>query len=149
MSIEFEIKQSQFRNDRQRALINIIYTHNYLINQLNTVFKKYKITRQQYNVLRIIRGAHPAPVTINDIKERMLDKMSDASRIVDRLKAKGLIQRTQSPHDRRSVEVRITKEGLRFLDVTDPEVEKFDLLFSNLEGEEVETLNLLLDKIRT
>ena len=79
----------------------------------------------------------------------MLDKMSDASRIVDRQKAKGLIQRTQSPHDRRSVEVRITKEGLRFLDVTDPEVEKFDLLFSNLEGEEVETLNLLLDKIRT
>lgn len=148
MSIELEIKQSQFRNDRQRALINIIYTHNYLINQLNVVFKKHKITRQQYNVLRIIRGAHPEPVTINDIKERMLDKMSDASRIVDRLKAKELIVRTQSEYDRRSVEVRISKEGLRFLEITDPEVEQFDLLFKNLEYKEVETLNHLLDKIR-
>ena len=86
MKLEKAIRQKGFQNEYQKAIINIIYTHNYLIGKMNPVFKQYGITRQQYNVLRILRGQHPDPATINLIKERMLDKMSDASRIAERLK---------------------------------------------------------------
>lgn len=148
MTIDQDIQQSTFRNSKQKALVNIIYTHNYIINQLNEVFKKHDVTRQQYNVLRILRGSHPEPVSINDIKERMLDKMSDASRIVDRLKNKELVLRTQSPNDRRAVEVRITAKGLDFLQQSDPDVSRFDAIFDSLGETELDQLNLLLDKIR-
>lgn len=148
MTIDQDIQQSKFRNSKQKALVNIIYTHNYIINQLNEVFKKHDVTRQQYNVLRILRGSHPEPVTINDIKERMLDKMSDASRIVDRLKNKGMVERTQSPNDRRAVEVRISEAGLDFLNSTDPDVSEFETIFDSLGEGELSQLNLLLDKIR-
>lgn len=148
MSIKQDIKQKGFRNEYQKALINMLYTHNFLIGKMSDIFKKHDITRQQFNVLRILRGQHPNPVTINTIKDRMLDKMSDASRIVVRLKKKEFITSRQGTGDRRATEVVITKKGLNLLKKMDGSVVEFDDLFSNLTKSEANSLNILLDKLR-
>ncbi|MDN5203192.1 MarR family transcriptional regulator [Fulvivirgaceae bacterium BMA10] len=148
MSLEKDIVQSKFSSEEQKAFINIIYTHNFLINNLNSIFKSHKITRQQYNVLRILRGQHPKPASINLIKERMLDKMSDASRIVDRLKAKELVTSVPCKHDRRATDVNISKKGLQLLEQTDGDVEIATNLLRKLSRSELESLNTLLDKVR-
>ncbi len=148
MGIEEDIKQEQFETERQKALINILYTHNFLINKMSIVFKSHGITRQQYNVLRILRGQYPNPASINLIKERMLDKMSDASRIVERLRRKELVTRTQSDIDKRAVKICISEQGLDLLNKSDAKAQSFNELMENLSEEEVSTLNELLDKIR-
>lgn len=148
MGLSEDIKQKEFKNEYQKALLNIIYTYNHLINEMNTVFKEMDITRQQYNVLRILRGQYPTPASISLIKERMLDKMSDASRIVQRLSKKGLINRDISEDDRRSVEVTISQKGLDLLSNTDEKVQDFDHLIDNLDLNEARELNNLLDKLR-
>ena len=148
MSLEKDISQKEFRSGKQKALINIIYTHHFLIGKMNEVFKSLRITRQQYNVLRILRGAHPEPVTVNLIKERMLDKMSDASRIVERLRVKGLLDRCQSKTDRRAVEILISQKGLDLLGKYDPGFKAFDHFFDDLSQPEIDHLNQILDKLR-
>ncbi|ELR68481.1 Transcriptional regulator, MarR family [Fulvivirga imtechensis AK7] len=148
MGISEDIKQKQFQSEHHKALINLIYTHNHVINEMNIFFKSIDITRQQYNVLRILRGQYPNSCSINLIKERMLDKMSDASRIVQRLSVKGLVDRENSDHDRRAVEVTISKNGLNLLTNTDEKVRDFSHLLENLDHNEAKLLNTLLDKIR-
>ena len=148
MSIAEDIKQSSFTSEYQKALINILYTHNYLINNMNKVFKKYDVTRQQFNVLRILRGNQPKHSNINLIKERMIDKMSDASRIVERLKIKGLVERKINRLDRRSVDIIITEKGLELLSKMDQEFYHFETPLKNLDELEATELNSLLDKIR-
>ncbi len=148
MGISEDIKQKSFESEHQKALINLIYTSNHVIGKMNLFFKSYDITRQQYNVLRILRGQHPHPSSVNLIKERMLDKMSDASRIVKRLLEKGLIERKISFYDRRSVEITISEKGLKLLVNTDKEVRNFDHLVENLDTNEAKQLNSLLDKLR-
>ena len=148
MSLEKDLKQKTFTSDYQKALINILYTHNFLINKINHFFKDHQITRQQYNVLRILRGQLPNPATINLLKDRMLDKMSDASRIVERLRNKQLITREINFADKRSVSLRISKKGLDLLNKTDADVQKFDELLKALDSKEIKLLNKLLDKIR-
>ena len=148
MSIEQDIQQD-FKNEYQKAVLNLIYTNYYLVDKMNDVFKKHDITRQQYNVLRILRGQHPGHASVNLIKERMLDKMSDASRIVERLRIKELITRENCVDDKRCVEVKITARGLQLLDEMQPTVDGFELLLSSLSEPETRQLNELLDKIRT
>jgi DNA-binding MarR family transcriptional regulator len=148
MSLEQDIQQQEFKNEYQKALINLLYTHNHVVARMSKVFKEFGITRQQYNVLRILRGQHPNKVTINVIKERMLDKMSDASRIVSRLNKKGLIERKQSKGDRRAADVSITNKGLGMLEKLDPITESFDSFFKNLEVADAQKLNNLLDSLR-
>lgn len=149
MNINEELKQSVFKSEHHKAMINIFFTNNYLIDRTAGFYKKFDITRQQYNVLRILRGKHPAPATINIIRERMLDKMSDASRIVERLRLKGLVERIQSESDRRAVSVSISESGLALLSETDPHIQEFPKLLQNLSEDEVVELNKLLDKIRS
>src|SRR5688500_7319778 len=108
MSLEHDIQQKEFRNEYQKAILNILYTQNYLVGRMTEVFRQFDITRQQYNVLRILRGQYPEPATVNLIKERMLEKMSDTSRIVERLRIKGLLERADGKTDKRSVEITIT-----------------------------------------
>jgi len=148
MELEKEISQKKFRNDTHKLGVNLVYTFNWL-NALNiALLKPYKITGQQFNVLRILRGQHPNPVNIKLIRERMLDKMSDASRIVEKLRVKGYIERNISADDRRACDVKITEKGLKLLadiDKLDPEFEKN---FSALEENEIKELNRLLDKLR-
>ena len=148
MGLEDDIVQSNFDSVHHKALINLIYTHNYVTNELNDIFKNFKVTRQQFNVLRILRGQYPKPSNISLIKDRMLDKMSDASRIVERLRVKGLVVREQCADDRRAVEVTISQEGLNLLRKTDVHSKRFKSLLSNLTNEEAGLLNELLDKVR-
>ena len=121
MALEKDIQQTDFRNEYQKGLLNICYTYYFLISQVNELFKKHHITRQQYNVLRILRGQHPNHVSVYTIRERMLDKMSDASRIVERLRLKGLVVRKSAEKDKRAAAVTISDQGITLLEIMDPE----------------------------
>ncbi|RMG27123.1 MAG: MarR family transcriptional regulator [Bacteroidetes bacterium] len=148
MKLEEAIQQTHFRSEYQKATINLIYTHNWLKDQIKSILKDYNVTMQQYNVLRILRGQYPRPVSTHTIRERMLDKMSDASRIVERLFRKGLVKRSTCPADKRLVDVTISQQGLELLSIMDTRAEALDNLLKNLSLKEVQQLNDLLDKIR-
>ncbi|MBP6334714.1 MAG: MarR family transcriptional regulator [Bacteroidia bacterium] len=148
MKLEDEIVQRKFLNEAHKLGVNIIYTFNWLNAFQTALLKKYGLTSQQYNVLRILRGQHPAPVNIKLVRERMLDKMSDASRIVEKLRSKSFLEREISEHDRRSCEVTITKKGLDLLAKIDKEDVSFEGLFKTLRPEEMKKLNDLLDQLR-
>ena len=148
MRIEDEINQEKFLSQNHKTLVNLIYTHSFLINEMAGFFKGRDITRQQFNVLRILRGQHPKSTNLNLIKDRMMDKMSDASRIVERLRLKKLVTRRQSRSDRREVEIVISKKGLDLLEKMDEEIKEIYKLFDSLSSDELQTLNQLLDKFR-
>ena len=148
MKIEDEIQQKSFKSEAQKAYINIVYTANFLGVKQAAVFKPYGITLPQFNVLRILRGQHPKPATVNLLMERMLDKTSNVSRIMDKLELKKLATRKQCPNDRRSVDILITEAGLELLKKMDEELEKQEIGLQNLSDEEARELNRLLDKIR-
>src|ERR1700761_7348583 len=148
MSIEDEIQSTNFEDSYHKAVINISYTYGWLNNTFKCKFEKHKLTNQQFNVLRILRGQYPNPATVNLIKERMIDKMSDASRIVDRLVQKGLVSRCTNNKDRRAVDIRISEKGLEVLGIMDTEFKTKDLLKNNLTEEEAGKLSDLLDRLR-
>jgi DNA-binding MarR family transcriptional regulator len=149
MKIEQEIVQHAFKNSKHKALINIVYTFNWLSEKQADVLKPYGISSQQYNILRILRGQYPKPATIKLIKARMLDKMSDVSRLVDRLKAKELLERNECQNDRRNVDVIISQKGLDILKELEEKIDAVHELFNVLSGPEIEQLNDLLDRLRT
>ena len=146
-SLEERIKQSKFRNEKHKTVISILYTSNVVAAHYEEAFAKYGITLQQFNVLRILRGQHPAPSTINVIRDRMLDKMSDASRIVERLRKAGLVDRVPSKKDRRAVDVVITKKGLEVLTQIDKVELHLQEPLKGLSDSEAKQLNDLLEKI--
>ena len=148
MKLEHEIKQPKFRNEFHKLAVNILYTNGWLMNMYSMLFSKYGITSNQFNILRILRGQHPNPATINLLKDRMLDKMSDASRLVERLRLKGLVKRNLKTDDRRCVDVFITGKGLRLLEEIDKLNDKHDSFLKNLSEREAKKLNDLLDKLR-
>jgi DNA-binding MarR family transcriptional regulator len=148
MKLEDEILQKHFRNEYHKATVNVIFSYNWLVDYQVMLFKPYGITMQQYNILRILRGQHPNPATIKLIKERMLDKMSDASRIVEKLRLKGLADRNICPNDRRNVDVCITEKGLGLLSQLDKHDDEVDAKLCTLNEEEIVQLNCLLDKLR-
>lgn len=148
MSIEEDIKQKKFKNDYQKGTVNLIYTYHWLNDKSKEFFKTHDLTTQQFNILRILRGSNPKPCTINDLKERMLDKMSDASRLVDRLIKKELVKKTQLKTDKRVSNITITNKGLHLLEIIDKKSSSLDKLLSNLDENEIQQFNFLLDKIR-
>ncbi len=129
-------------------MLNLIYTTNWLTAKQDSLFKDSDVTVQQYNVLRILRGQYPNPCSIKLIKERMLDRMSDTSRIVDKLFIKKLLERNECPNDRRSVNVIITDKGLELLKSLDYIDELAKQNTKSLTQVEINTLNDLLDKLR-
>jgi DNA-binding MarR family transcriptional regulator len=149
MRIEDEIKQPIFRDEFQKAHINLLYTAGWLQLRQAAAFKPFGLTLPQFNILRILRSQHPLPATVALLIDRMLDKTSNASRIVDRLEEKQLVTRTVCPANRRAVDIRITKAGLDLLDsieeagITNPGG------MNQLTAAEVHQLNNLLDKVRT
>jgi MarR family transcriptional regulator, multiple gene regulator MgrA len=148
MTIEEELK-GRFRNDYHKGLINLTYTTRQLNYGFLQTLKKHDITEQQYNALRILRGFRShAPLSIGFIKERMLDKDSDVSRLVDRLYERGLVSRNENPEDRRQKSVEITEKGLTLLESMGGCKNMEDNMLSCLSEEEVKELNRLLDKIR-
>lgn len=148
MKIDDEIK-GRFRNEYHRGIINLTYTLNQLNYQFLQFLKKHNVTQQQYNVLKVLRGFRSeAPVSIGFIKDRMLDKNSDVSRIVDKLYERGLVSRCEKSTDRRQKDVDISDKGLELLSSMDECEKQVDTLLSNLTEDEVKQLNTLLDKIR-
>lgn len=148
MQIGEEIQSTKFEDNYHKAIINITYTYGWLSNTFRCQFEKHNLTQQQFNVLRILRGQYPNPATINMIKERMLDKMSDASRIVDRLVQKELVSRCTNNKDRRAVDIRISEAGRDILSKMDTEFKTSDMFKNNLTEEEAGKLSDLLDKLR-
>ena len=147
MSIEKDINQSSFRNEYQKGIINLIYTYNWMNEKMKKVFDREDITAQQYNILRILRGAGK-PISTLQIRERMLDKMSDTSRIVDRLVLKGLSIKYVCKDDKRLVDVSISTKGKTLLEKIDEYEKDMDAILGNLSDSDAKTLNKLLDKIR-
>jgi DNA-binding MarR family transcriptional regulator len=148
MGIESDINQSKFRNQYQKGIVNFIFTFNWVNEQMKAIFDKENITGQQYNILRILRGAGK-PLSTLQIRQRMLDKMSDTSRIVDRLVLKTFVKKSICPDDKRLVDVFITEKGKKLLEKMDKYEEEMDAIMGNLSEAEVRSLNKLLDKIRS
>lgn len=148
MKLEEEIHQKNFRNEYQKLAVNLFFTHGWLANNFSNILKQFDLTINQFNVLRILRGQHPNSASVNLLKERMLDKMSDASRLVERLRTKGYVERSICPNDRRKVDVLITKAGLEVLYKCDKIELEFDKQLHNLNSTEAKILNDLLDKLR-
>jgi DNA-binding MarR family transcriptional regulator len=148
MKLEEEIKQKTFRNEYEKLVVNVLFTGNwmYLVNTKS--LKPAGLTLPQYNVLRILRGQHPKPATVNLLIERMLDKSSNASRIVDKLLKKNLVVRKVCKKDRRSVDVLITEKGLELLKQIDGFQDEWRKTFKKISKEEAKSLNNLLDKLR-
>jgi MarR family transcriptional regulator, 2-MHQ and catechol-resistance regulon repressor len=148
MGIDQDILQSKFRNEHQKAIVNLLYTYNWVTEKSKELFASEDITPQQFNILRILRGSHPTPLSTLQIRERMLDKMSDTSRIVDRLIAKGLVKKGVCKDDRRLVDVMITEKGKKLLERLDMRQDEIDNIIGNLSKKEATSLSELLDKIR-
>ena len=148
MTLEKDINQHVFRNEYQKSVLNLIYTFNWMNEKLNKRFEPFEITQQQFNILRILRGAGK-PLSTLQIRQRMLDKMSDTSRIVDRLIIKELVKKSVSREDRRLVDVQLTDKGKKLLQQMDSLNVEMDAVFRNLSPEEAGKLNELLDKIRS
>ncbi len=150
MRLEDEIKQPTFQSEGQKAYLNILFTSGWLSLRQAAAFRPYGVTLPQFNVLRILRGQHPLPATVALLIERMLDKTSNASRIVDKLEEKKLVTRTVCPANRRAVDIRITEAGLHLLRQIDESgvTDARQNGMSALSDSEYELLNQLLDKIR-
>ena len=145
MTIEDEIKQAKFKTSYQKALINLIYTSNWLQSKQQDFFKPHGITATQFNILRILKGQHPTSISATEIKSRMLDRNSDVSRLLDRLAQKNLINKSTCPNDRRAADVTITKEGLSLLDAIGYTVDENVIALTEAEAAQ---LSDLLDKCR-
>ena len=147
MALENEINQRKFRSEYQKAILNILYTNNWLAEKINIVFDEWDITPRQFNILRILRG-EGKPLSTLQIRQRMLDKMCDTSSIVDRLVKKGMVRKTPNAEDRRLVDIVITPRGKKLLEKIDPLENEMDKMVTNLSEKEAVTLNFLLDKLR-
>lgn len=148
MRIEDEIKQTHFQDEHQKAVINLVYTAGWLQLRQACAFKQFALTSPQFNILRILRGQHPQPATVALLIERMLDKTSNASRIVDRLEEKKLVTRTVCPSNRRAVDIRITPAGLALLEQIDASGVMHTAAHASLSEAEARQLSELLDKMR-
>ncbi len=144
---ESEIQQSSFTNEEHRLRVNLLLTSGWLKNEIKEFLDQFEITLQQFNILRILRGVKGDPLSTNEICEKMIDKMSDTSRIVDRLVTKGLVTKQPCPHDGRKVQVFISGDGQYLLSTIDTKLKNLDAVFDNLTEKEIVVLNKLLEKI--
>jgi DNA-binding MarR family transcriptional regulator len=145
--IEEEIQQKKFKSPHQKAVINLIYTANWLQNKHLGFFKAYGITGQQFNILRILKGQQSNSISATAIKARLLDQNSDVSRLLDRLAVKKLLIKKACPNDKRAFDVFITREGLNLLREIDKKRKHIDNTLA-LSEEEAHQLSELLDKSR-
>ena len=148
MGIEQDIQQPNFRNEFQKMGINLLFTANWLNEQIGKMLSEEGVTQQQYNILRILRGS-ATPLSTLKIRERMLDKMSDTSRIVDRLIAKELVVKNTCEKDKRLVDITLSPKGISLVDQLDQYNERIDALLKGINESEAKTMNQILDKIRT
>lgn len=149
MKIEEAIKQTKpFESEFQKVGVNLLYTSNWVGMKMQKFFKSFNLTQKQFNIMRILKGAGK-PVSTSFIRERLLDRMSDVSRIVDRMESKSIVKKSSCETDKRLVDVELTCEGSQLLDYVNKELKILDKMFARLTLQEIETLNKLLDKIRS
>jgi len=148
MEIKQAIGQNKpFRNSRHKAVVNILFSHGWLITKLRALFKPFGITEKQYNILRILNGANK-PLSTSIIRNRLLDKMSDTTRVIDRMIKKGLVHKTTNEMDRRLVDITLSIKGRNLLKQVDANIADIDSIICNLSLESAETLSNLLDTMR-
>ncbi len=147
MKIEEEIKQNKFQTPYHKAVVNLIYTAHWLEGQHQKFLTDYGITGQQFNILRILKGQHPQSISATEIKQRMLDRNSDVSRLLNRLEKKNLITKKGCESDKRATDIFISEEGIKLLDMVNKEQKTLDHVL-NLNEEEALGLSDLLDKAR-
>lgn len=150
MKLEEALQQRKFINPVHKAHLNIIYTAAWLNQRSTRALKQYDLSVQQFNILRILRGMHPEPATIKLLTERMIDKMSNASRLVEKLKQKGWVERLECSQDRRRVDITITEAGLAILVEASAAIDQ--VMFEDAETlaeAEAHQLSDLLDKLRS
>jgi DNA-binding MarR family transcriptional regulator len=148
MSLEDDIRQQKFGSEYQKAAINIMYTGSWIRSGNSARLKKHGITPEQFNVLRILRGSHPTPLMLADITSRMIDKSSNATRLVEKLRQKGLVKRELCENNRRQVDISITEKGLSLMKAIDSEEQEWIDSLKNISKAEAVELNKLLDKLR-
>jgi len=148
VKIDEEIQQGSFQSSRQKAIINIMFTNGWISHQFKEIFKNFSLTNQQYNVLRILRGAYPKSLNPGEIKEVMLDKNPDLTRLCDRLYKLGYIERCIDAANKRKMNIRINDDGMQILDEMDPVVNGMHESKFSLSEEEAQKLSDLLDKLR-
>lgn len=149
MKLEDEIKTSAFRSVFHKASLNLMFTGEWLMARIDSLLKPYDISSQQYNVLRILRGQQGKSINLFEIQERMLNRMSNATRLVEKLRQKGLVTRELCEQNRRKVEIAITDKGLQLLDKLDPLMQQLEEnLFKNVKEADAEKLSDTLDSIR-
>lgn len=149
MQIEQALKHKKFKNEYHKLRVNLLYSAGWLGNEIKGFLAPYDITQKQFNILRILRGQYPDDmgITIMEIRERMVDKMSDASRIVDRIYKKDLIGKKPCIKDKRHTRVWITEKGMALLADIDTQMPQMDTIF-NLTEEQAQTLNCMLEEMR-
>ncbi|MCC9168337.1 MarR family winged helix-turn-helix transcriptional regulator [Pontibacter harenae] len=148
MMIENEMGIPAFRNEWQKASIGIVFTYGLLYNGYEKFFKKHGLTSQQYNILRILNDKHPEPVSTSYLREMMLDKMSDASRLVNRLSSKGLVDVSQNPSDKRLVNIVLSDKGVRTCQQVLQDIHNLDAYLKGISEDEAKQLTDLLFKVR-
>ena len=148
MKLEDEIKQDQFPNALSKAILNILVTADRVSGAANAALKPFEISKEQFNVLRILRGQHPKPSTLQLISERMISKSSNATRLVEKLRAKGLVARCLCPTNRRKVDILITQQGLDLLDAIDADGTMRGSWEGRITDEEARELSRILEKLR-
>ncbi len=148
MRLEDEIQHKQFQSEHHKLLVNLIYSGNWVKSIHAEVLKPYGLTLQQYNVLRILRGQYPKPASVNLLIERMLDKMSNASRLVEKLRLKGLVERRENDSDRRQADVIITSKGLDLLIELAKPIDQFEMRSLTITEAEAKKVNDILDRLR-
>ena len=148
MQLQKETLTTRFESIYHQAIVNVLHTGNWCNDKLKQSITPFDVTTQQFNILRILRGQLPNPATINLLKSRMLDKMSDTSRIVNRLVQKGLVVKKPNSVDKRAVDILISEKGQELLNIMDKEISLSVIISSNLTEKEAIELNNLLDKMR-
>lgn len=149
MGLEEDVKQTKFTNEHQKAIVNVLYTSSWLNNRNTTYFKKYNISPEQFNVLRILRGSQPNPMRLADIAERMIEKNSNCTRLVEKLRQKELVDRQLCESNRRQVDISITFKGLKLLSEIDKDYDEWLSIQKSITKAEAIELNRILDKLRS
>ncbi len=148
MSLEEDIKQEKFENEFQKIAVNILFTSSWLYNINADRLKAHDITPEQFNVLRILRGSHPKALMLAEVTCRMIDKSSNATRLVEKLRLKGLVKREICEGNRRQVDIFIMDKGLTILKKIDAEESDWISMLKNISKAEALELNRILDKLR-
>lgn len=148
MALEHEIKQEKFANEQEKMAVNVLYTGSWLHKLNLTRLKPYGITPEQFNVLRILRRTWPKPAMLTDISDRMIDKSSNATRLVEKLRLKGLLKREVCPENRRQVDILVTEKGLSLLRKIDENSDNWMRMLKSIKKSEAMEINRILDKLR-